>query len=288
MAVWPHRPWPPLFIAGVASIAAAFVNPYGPWLFAYPFDRTVASAFSPEIIEWRSPDFRVPDLWIARAILAGALIVIAWPRRKGDPFVTLVAAGWTFVALGSVRFLPIGSAMLVVALAAALGPAVAGRLATTGDGAQAAGPPFGAAIPLLTAAVVSIIAVVVGWSFIAPSSQSAAIAHRMPVAAVEALEAGECPGRVLPAYDWAGFVNHATGRAVGAYGNSAEAPLVAQAAVELVTTDPRPWLDSHRVDVALMPATGPLSHWLDEASDWRVAYRDSQATIHVRAGRDDC
>ena len=31
-----------------------------------------------------------------------------------------------------------------------------------------------------------------------------------------------------------------------------------------------------------------MSHWLDEASDWRVAYRDSQATIHVRAGRDDC
>jgi hypothetical protein len=288
MAVWPHRSWRLLLIASLAAIGAACVNPYGPWLFAYPFDRAVASAFSPEIVEWRSPDFRVPDLWIARAILAGALIIIAWPRRKGDPFVTLVAAGWTFAALGSVRFLPIASAMVVVALSAAVAPAVAGRLATARGNGPSAGSGISIAIPLVTAAAVSLVALLVGWSFIAPASQTAAIAHRMPVAAVEALEGGACPGRLLPGYDWAGYVSHATGREVGAYGNSAEAPLVAQAAVEFVTTDPRPWLDSHDVDIASMPATGPLSHWLDEAQDWRLAYRDAQATIHVRAGDGAC
>jgi hypothetical protein len=37
-----------------------------------------------------------------------------------------------------------------------------------------------------------------------------------------------------------------------------------------------------------MPATGPLSHWLDEADGWRLAYSDAQATIHVLARRADC
>ena len=79
-----------------------------------------------------------------------------------------------------------------------------------------------------------------------------------------------------------------TGREVGAYGNSAEGPLAEQAAVEAVTGDPRPWLDGHAVEIALMPVTGPLSHWLTEAEDWRLAYRDAQASIHVRSDLSDC
>jgi hypothetical protein len=139
-----------------------------------------------------------------------------------------------------------------------------------------------------TATLVSLLLLAIGWSFIAPSAQLAAIAHRMPVAAVDALEAGPCGGRMLAAYDWAGYVVQVTGRQVGAYGNSAEQPLREQAAVEAVRVDPRPWLDAHRVEIALMPATGPLSHWLDEADGWRLLYRDVQATIHVAAERADC
>jgi hypothetical protein len=108
------------------------------------------------------------------------------------------------------------------------------------------------------------------------------------VAAVEALERGSCEGRLLPAYTWAGYAIHATGRQVGAYGNSPERPVSEQAAVEAVTTDPRPWLAGHGVEVVLVPAGGPLSHWLDEAEEWRLAYRDGQATIHVRATLTGC
>ena len=67
-----------------------------------------------------------------------------------------------------------------------------------------------------------------------------------------------------------------------------DAQVASGAATESVTVDPRPWLDANLVDIALMPATGPLSHWLDEADDWRVVYRDEQATIHVRADGPPC
>ncbi len=289
MGAWPRRSVGPFVVVGLLSAAAASVNPYGPMLFAYPFDRAVASAFTREIVEWRSPDFGAPELLVARLVLAGALVLVAWPRRKGDPFLSLAAAAWTFAALGSVRFLPIAIATLVVALAAAVGPAVAGWLARDrGDDPSRAVRGRNPAPFLVVAAVVSIGVCLVGWTFIAPPSQAAAIGHRMPVAAVDALERATCDGRLLPAYDWAGYAIHATGREVGAYGNSAEGPVTEQAAVEAVTTDPRPWLDQHGVEVAMMPAGGPLSHWLDEAEEWRPAYRDPQATIHVRATSADC
>ena len=34
--------------------------------------------------------------------------------------------------------------------------------------------------------------------------------------------------------------------------------------------------------------TAHCAHWLDEADGWRLAYRDAQATVHVRADRTDC
>ena len=287
---WPRRPVGPLVMAGLAAVAAACLNPYGPALLAYPLDREVASAFSADIIEWRSPDFGARELVFARIVLASLLLLAAaWPRRGRDPFLLLAAAAWTFAALGAVRFLPIAAFLMVAAAAPAFGPALTrwlggrGQAVATGPGQPTKRAPF-----VLAAGVAVVAMVGVGVTFIAPHAQSAAIEHRLPFAAVGALEAGSCDGRILPAYGWAGYVIEVTGRQVGAYGNSAERPLREQAAVEAVTVDPRPWLDANLVEVALMPATGPLSHWLDEAGDWRVAYRDAQATIHVRAEGPPC
>jgi hypothetical protein len=127
-----------------------------------------------------------------------------------------------------------------------------------------------------------------GWLIIDPAHQDAAIARRQPVAAAAALESGGCTARLLPSYGWAGYVAWATGRQVGAYGNSAQRPVEEQAALEAVTVDPGPWLDANGVGAVLMPIDGPLSNWLDQADGWRLAYRDSQATVHVRADATDC
>ena len=79
-----------------------------------------------------------------------------------------------------------------------------------------------------------------------------------------------------------------TGREVGAYGNSAEGAVTEQARLEALAIDPGPWLDDHGVGAVLLPADSPLSRWLDEAEAWRLAYRDTQATVHVRADTNDC
>ena len=85
---------------GVA-VAATLVNPYLFRLWTYPLDRGVASAFSPAIVEWRPPDLAAPELFVARLLLPLALVVL-WRSRASvaHPFVILMAAGWTFAALG--------------------------------------------------------------------------------------------------------------------------------------------------------------------------------------------
>jgi hypothetical protein len=295
---WPRRPYRPVVLAGLAGVGAMLVNPYGLWLLVYPFDRAVASAFSPAIVEWGSPDFGAAELLPYRLLLAALLPVAVWlPARSRDPVLLLTAAAWTFAALGAVRFLSIAGPLLVVALAPAIGLAIGRWLGRSGDDA-AAGPDEAAAAgqaqrgqraPAVAIAAVAIAGIVAaGWLIIDPPRQAAAIERRQPIAALEALESGTCTTRLVPAYGWAGYVLWATGRQVGAYGNSAEGPVTEQARLEAVTEDPRPWLDANAVGAVLMPAGGPLSHWLDEADGWRLAYRDPQATIHVRSDADDC
>ena len=296
---WPRRPIGPLLLWGIVGLVATVVNPYGAGLLAYPFDRAVASAFTPAIAEWNAPDFGAAELWPFRMLLAATLLVGAWfHARQRDPYFLSVAAAWTFAALGAVRFLAIAAPLLVIALAPAVGFAIARWIGvgaqddTSGEGGDAprSWPVRGrvsSARPLFVIAALAGIAVVAaGWQIIDPARQDAAIERRLPVAAIAALQATTCEARLLPSYGWAGYVIWSTPRDVGAYGNSGEDPVIEQARLEAVALDPRAWLDVHEVGAVLMPADGPLTRWLDEAPDWRIAYRDGQATIHVRSGTD--
>lgn len=279
---WPPRSLRPVAVAGAAAIVATVVNPYGLRLWTYPLDRGVASAFATEIVEWRPPDLGAPELLVFRLLLPAALLLL-WRSRTASahPFIILLAAAWTFVALAVARFVPIAGALLVVSIAPA-------AFAVRPVFDEVAARPIDRRSVLIPTVVLSAMVLVIGWSFIAPGAQSAAIAHREPVAALETLRTPDCPGRLLASYEWGGYVIRNADREVGAYGNSAEASVVDQTAVELVQVDPRPWLDDHQVEVVLTHSDGPLSRWLDEADDWDRRYEDPQATIHVRASNAGC
>ncbi len=298
---WPRRSLRPLVQAGLAGVAATLLNPYGVGLLAYPFERDVASAFSPAISEWRSPDFGAVELLPLRALLIGFLLIAVWyPARARDPFLLLAAGAWTFAALGSVRFVAIAGPLLVIVLAPAVGTAVGRWVGTPTNPAQLGEEPKRthgrpsrrvggeprAAAAIAAVAIAGVL--IAGWLIIDPPRQDAAIFRRMPVAAVAAFDAADCPSRILPAYAWAGYFVWATGLKVGAYGNSAEGAVAQQAGLEAVTIDPGRWLDEHAVNLVLLPSDGPLSHWLDESTDWRLAYQDPQATIHVRLDATGC
>lgn len=276
---WEPRPLRPLAIAAAVSVAATVINPYGIRLWTYPLDRGVASAFATEIVEWRPPDLGVPELAVFRLLLPLTLLALRGPAARIHPYVVVLAVSWTFVALGVARFVPIAAILLVTLIA----PALAMRNGFTTDERRT-----DRRLVVIPTTVLAIVLLQIGWSFITPLAQAAAIAHREPVAALEVLRAGTCPGRVVAAYEWGGYLIRYGDRQVGAYGNSAAAEVAEQAAVELLSIDPGPWLDEHDVDVVMTHATGPLSRWLDVADGWDRRYEDRQATIDVRASADDC
>ncbi len=283
-----------LVAVGLVAVLATSINPYGPALLAYPFDRSIASAFSSAIVEWRPPDFGAPELVPYRLLLVAAVLSgVGWRHRVSDPFLLLAAAGWTLAALGAARFITISSALLVVALGPAMFTAVPGwPRVGSGDPPSDTADPVRAEIgraPSVGLSAVALVAILaVGWTIIGPSAQAAAIGRRSPVAAVAALESLGCEGRLLPDYGWAGYVAWATGRQVGAYGDSPAPALSDQFALETLRVDPAAWFDGHRVDVVLMTAGSALSRWLDAAVGWRLAYDDGQATIHARATEPGC
>ena len=272
LATWPVRPKRPLILAGLAAVLALCVNPAGPALLAYPLDATVASAFTRAIVEWAPPDLSAPGLLIFRLTLAAAVIALALPA--GDPATRsslTMAAAWTVLALGSARFVLIAGPLLVLAIGPVFASLSASARATAGE--DAIGQRGPAVIRVASAiAIVAILAV--GTTLIAPSTQTRLEAAAFPVDATARLEAADCRGRLLNAYDWGGYLIRHTDRAVGAYGNSPGDIVGTQADLEAMRVDPRPFLETQDVALALLKADSPLAGWFRSATGWRVALDD--------------
>ena len=187
----------------------------------------------------------------------------------------LLAVGWAFVALGSVRFVLLAGPLLAMALL----PAIPTRRAV----------PLGPGrVPWIGAAVVVAILLIGGAIQILPARQTNEAAARYPVAAVERLIAGGCTDRILNAYDWGGYLAFRWGQPVGAYGSSPGDVVATDAALESLAADPAPFLDAHGVAIALVKGDGPLDRWLRLASGWRSAARDPLAALYVRATGVTC
>lgn len=292
---WPRRPILPLVISTLVAIAAFAVGPNGIDILTLPINAEVGSPFLGAIAEWQSPHFTDPGFATLRVVLAAAALVALGLRARGrDPLFLLLAAGWTFIALGSARFAIIAGPLIVIALA----PGLAGsariwlglgrRSFVAADGAPAMTNPTVARVATGAALALAVVIGVAGLIQIAPARQDAAVAARYPLASVAWLTERGCHGRLLNAYDWGGYLSAAWTEMVATYGSSPSDLVETEVALEEVRTDVRAWLDDHRVDLVLMPTGGPLDRWLDEADGWTVAHRDPQATIHVAEGSTAC
>ena len=294
---WPRRPLVPLVISSLIAIAAFAVGPNGLEILTLPFNGQVGNPFTGAIAEWQSPPFGEAGFAAFRVVLAAtALLALGLRARGRDPFMLLLAAGWTFLALGAARFGLIAGPLLVIALAPGLAGSArvwlgAGLRSTTGEAAGAEPSATSPVVTRLAAGAALVLAVTIGlggYVQIAPARQDAEVSARYPVGAVAWLTDRGCHGRILNAYDWGGYLAAAWTEPVATYGSSPSDLVETEVALEEVRTDVRAWLDANRVDLVLMPTGGPLDRWLDEADEWTVIRRDPQATIHARRGSTAC
>lgn len=84
------------------GLVALSLNPFGPQLILYPFRTAGLQTLNLFIVEWKSPDFKMPATWPFVALL-GALIVLGSRSTKQAWSDVVLAAGTAALALWSAR-----------------------------------------------------------------------------------------------------------------------------------------------------------------------------------------
>ncbi len=209
-AVAPRRRITGLAVAVGASVIAACLNPYGPGLFIFAAT-TGATERQKGIIEWQSPNFADPTMWVLLALLlsfaALTVTVLARPslRRHLEVRDLALAAVGAALALTSVRNTAICVAVMIppwTAMAAGL----ARSLAATRPRRPVATRSRPAPLLGIALIVIGVFGVGIVGARVAQSASPAGVAAAYPSCAAAVLERSPTTQRVFTAYGTGGYV----------------------------------------------------------------------------------
>ncbi len=200
-----------LAVAVGASMLAACVNPYGPSLFIFAAT-TGATERQKGIIEWQSPNFADPAMWVLLALLlsfaALTLTVVAKPalRRHFELRDLVLAGAGAALALTSVRNTAICVAVMVpawIGMTSGVVRAIEARRARPRPIAPArrASPIMGIAL-----VAIGIFGVGVVGARVTQSASPQGIAAAYPACATALLARSPTVQRVFTAYGTGGYV----------------------------------------------------------------------------------
>jgi hypothetical protein len=281
-----------LGLALVVSAAALALNPNGLALYGYPFYTVGITALNRYVLEWYSASLDNLFGWLLLGFVMVAVVpalVFGWRRmRTAD---ALILVGLTVMAWQAIRFLlilgPIGGAIVAVVLAPIIGATAPGRrlspiLARLGRPRSGG---LGAANRVLIGLLV-VVGLGVTLARVHPGAQEREIAMRLPVAAVEWMDANDPGDRIFNRYEWGGYIGQhrpdepifMDGRA-DVYGNEL---LELYVSVIGVRDDPQVVFDRYAIDHVIVPPDWELAAWLDASASWERAYTDDVAAIWVR------
>jgi hypothetical protein len=209
--VAPRRRVTGLAVAVGASILAACVNPYGPGLFLFAAT-TGATERQKGIIEWQSPNFADPAMWVLLALLlsfaALTVTVAARPtlRRHLELRDLALAAVGAVLALTSVRNTAICVAVMIppwVAMVAGVVDSIARGRVRRHPVARSGG-----AAPLMGIVLIAVGIVAVGavGARVARNASAQGIAAAYPACATALLARSPTTQRVFTAYGTGGYV----------------------------------------------------------------------------------
>jgi hypothetical protein len=210
-AVAPRRRITGLATAVGVSVLAACVNPYGPKLFLFAAT-TGAAERQKGIIEWQSPNFADPAMWVLLALLVtfAALTITVLARRSlrgnfelRDVALAVVGAG---LALTSVRNTAICVAVMIppwMAMTAGVVRSLAAQRAPRRHPARA-----GTSVPVMGIALIAVGVFGVGavGVRVAQSASPQGIAASYPACATSLLARSPTTQRVFTAYGTGGYV----------------------------------------------------------------------------------
>jgi hypothetical protein len=200
-----------LAVAVGVSVLAACVNPYGPWLFLFAAT-TGATERQKGIIEWQSPNFADPAMWVLLALLltfaALTVTVLARPslRRHFDLRDFVLAAVGAALALTSVRNTAICVAVMIPPWMAMAAGVVRSFEARRRRPRPLTRPGRAAPLMGIVLVAVGVFGVGVVVTRVAQSASAQGVAAAYPSCATAVLARSPATQRVFTAYGTGGFV----------------------------------------------------------------------------------
>lgn len=189
-------------VTGVGIVALS-INPFGPQMILYPFRTAGLQALNLFIVEWKSPDFKIPATW-PFIFLLGAIVVLG-SRAPKLPWSDLVlTAGTAALALWSARNI----AVFAIVATPVLSRQLDGWLTAQGWQIQPSRTltPVQARLNLALAVMVLVAAGIKIGAELTPSAVQEAHEEFLPVELATYLNEHHPQGPMFNEYNWGGYL----------------------------------------------------------------------------------
>jgi hypothetical protein len=253
------------------------LNPNGLRMFSYPIETLRSSAMQNYIAEWASPNFHHAEYWPFLVVVLGTFAALSGSGLKLRPRDLLLLLVSLYVALCSIRLMPL---FVLVAV-----PLIAPRLGNWLRSSSAAQRPQATAGTSLNGAIVLAMAIFAGVhiAHVIQRQPQAELEH-FPTRAVAFLQLHQPSGRIFNHYDWGGYLIWKLYPSTPVFIDG-RADLYGQQLFDQFADtyqfkgDWRQPLQSWNIDTVLIPPNSPLATGLRSSPGWTVSYEDSQAII---------
>jgi hypothetical protein len=262
-----------LLLAGAASVAALFVNPFGYRLVLYPFDFLFRQPSNMKhIAEWHSVDFSTGDGKLALIVILALLASALFSTRCWRLDEVLLTAFALWMGLSHARLLFFEG--LIVA------PILAPRLDLF--------PPYERELdkPWLNAAIMAAVVGAIVFLFPSGPQLQQKVDEDYPKAALEFMQQQHVNGRIFNQDWWGGYMEwnmpelkpFIDGRVDIFVYNGAFDDYVKAVSIQT----PFEILDKYRINYALLEPKQPLGYLLEHSPAWRPIYTDKVAVLFER------
>ncbi len=283
--------WPQirhLALVSLLALLAVLINPNGYRLLLVPLQTVSIGALQAFIAEWQAPNFHQPDIWPFAVMLVLLLVALSWGRRPFDWVDYLLLAMGVYLALTAVRsislFALIATPILSQHLHAGLERAGL-RLRTVGQvRLRIAWLNTG-----LVVMVVLAVAAKMGLALDRQATESA-LAERLPVAAVDAIQTAQLSGPMFNSYNWGGYLMFTLPQIpvyIDGRTDLYREFVADYVAVASGSADWRVAFDRDAIQFALIESDSGLADALRAAPDWEATYDDGLAAVFERVSVDD-
>ena len=280
-----------LFSIGLLSLAVTFINPSGWYLWGTSVGYVSNNFMTSHTVEYLSPDFHERDMWPFMFMVAFALFALVQERSQLHVREALLLSGWTVLGLYSVRNLPLFAVVTAPIYGALIQPWAEKML----NGLQPASSVRESG-NVLRGYVWVVVAVLFFGSILwrgIPIDQKGTgnifLPNKMPVQAVDWLEANPQAGKMFNHFIWGGYILYRMWPAElvfidGQTDFYGEALFREYLDVINLSAGWENILDKHAVSWMIIPNRERLSEYLKSGQDraWNVIYEDDTAVIFRR------